>query len=206
MRVQVSMRILFLFLLLSTTSLSQKEDILVVGNFSSLCLPDSVYTTIDSLPESLDSVKVLMLFSSSTSNLSHSDIDRIEEYVRKGGGLYSGSDNWPLQAQSNQVTHQLYLKESFGNYQQTNAELNKDGNLDLDEIDTIPAGETTAAFPLDYRLKVEAWVQDQPLISSGSIGEGKIIIDGGYSRFYCAHRSESTDALLEQFIIFLSTE
>lgn len=147
-----------------------------------------------------------MLFSSSTSNFNHQDIDRIEDFIRKGGGLYSGSDNWPLQAQSNQLTHQIYKKETFGNYQQTNAEPTRDGNLHLQELDTIPAGETTAAFPLDYRLKVEAWVQDQPLISSGSLGEGKIIIDGGYSRFYCSHRSASTDELLKQFLIFLSNQ
>lgn len=198
------MRLIFFFLLFSSVSFSQEKKVLVLGNYSSLCLPDSTFSLADSLPESLVGFKVIMLFSSSTSNFNHLDIDRIEDFIRKGGGLYSGSDNWPLQAQSNQVTHQIYKKETFGNYQQTNAEPTRDGNLHLQELDTIPAGETTAAFPLDYRLKVEAWVQDQPLISSGSLGEGKIIIDGGYSRFYCSHRSDSTDELLKQFLIFLS--
>lgn len=200
------MRLIIFFLFLSTVSFSQKDSILVVGNYSSLCLPHSTFALADSLPESLEGVKIIMLFSSSTSNFSHRDIDRIEDFIRGGGGLYSGSDNWPLQAQSNQVTHQIYKKETFGNYQQTNAEPTQDGNLHLEELDTIPAGETTAAFPLDYRLKVEAWVQDQPLISSGSLGEGKIIIDGGYSRFYCSYRSDSTDELLKQFLIFLSNQ
>ena len=200
------MRLMFFFLLLSSISFSQEKKILVVGNYSSLCFPDSAFTLADSLPESLDGVKIIMLFSSSTSNFSHNDIDRIEDFIRKGGGLYSGSDNWPLQAQSNQVTHQIYKKETFGNYQQVNAEPTHYGNLHLKELDTIPAGKTTAAFPLDYRLKVEAWVQDQPLISSGSLGEGKIIIDGGYSRFYCSYRSDSTDELLKQFLIFLSNQ
>jgi hypothetical protein len=194
---------LIAFLFLSFMSHAQNNEILVVGNYASLCLADSTYTKTDSLPESLDSVKIIMLFSSSTSNFSDDDIDKIEAFVRKGGGLYSGSDNWPLQAESNQVTHQLYKKESFGNYQQESAELNVQGNLDFSQIDSVPAGQTTTAFPLDYRLKVEAWVQDQPLISSGSLGAGKIIIDGGYSRFYCDHQSNSTDALLNAFIVYL---
>ena len=200
------MRCLLIFLLISTCSFSQNNDILVVGNYTSLCLPDSVYTKADSLPESLDSVDIIMLFSSSTSNLNDKDIDKIEAFVRNGGGLYSGSDNWPLQAESNQVTNQIYRKESFGNYQVEAAEVNADGDLDLSTIDSLPAGQTTTAFPLDYRLKVEAWVQDQPLISSGKLGEGKIIIDGGYSRFYCVHRSSSTDTLLSEILKFLATK
>lgn len=203
MHVLSIMRVLLIFLLLSSTSFSQKGKIIVVGNYSALCLADSLYTLTDTLPPSLDSVEILMLFSSSTSNFDHHDIDKIEKFVRNGGGLYSGSDNWPLQAQSNQVTNQIYRKENFGVYHQANAELSTDGNLNLLDSDTIPAGETTTAFPMDYRLTVEAWVEDQPLISSGSLGEGKIIIDGGYSRFYCVNRSESTDALLKAFIQFL---
>lgn len=194
---------LLIFLLLNFNSFSQENQILVVGNYAPLCLADSLFTKADSLPESLDSTQIIMLFSSSTSNFTKHDINKIEAFVKDGGGLYSGSDNWPLQAQSNQVTHQIYKKESFGNYQQRNAELNEDGNLNLEDFDTIPAGESTAAFPLDYRLKVEAWVQDQPLILSGELGAGHIIIDGGYSRFYCSHRDASTDALLQEIISFL---
>jgi len=198
------MRALIIMLFISGSVFAQQDDILVVGNYTSLCLADSAFTKVDSLPENLDSVKIIMLFSSSTSNLDKKDIDKIETFVRNGGGLYSGSDNWPLQAESNQVTNQIYRKESFGNYQQTSAEVNTDGNLDFTNIDSVPAGQTTTAFPLDYRLKVEAWVQDQPLISSGTLDKGKIIIDGGYSRFYCLHRSQSSDALLQEFITFLA--
>lgn len=203
MHVLLIVRVLLIFLLFTTTCFSQQNRILVVGNYNSICLEDSLFTFTDSLPHSLDSVQILMLFSSSTSNLNHHDIDKIEDFVRNGGGLYSGSDNWPLQAQSNQVTNQIYRKENFGNYKQENAKLSEDGNLKLKETITIPAGKTTTAFPMDYRLKVEAWVDDQPLISSGILGKGKIIIDGGYSRFYCVNRSESTDFLLQSFLQFL---
>ena len=48
---------------------------------------------------------------------------------------------------------------------------------------------------MDYRLKVEVWLDDQPLIQSGEIGLGKIVIDGGYSRFYCANHDAEIDGI-----------
>ena len=198
------MRVVLFILMIAFNSISQDKEILVLGNYTSLCLNDSTYQMSNNLPKSLDSIDIIMLFSSSTSNLKTDDIERIEQFILDGGGLYSGADNWPLQAESNQVTFQLYKKESFGNYEQDLAALNTQGDLKFSEYDSIPAGETTTAFPLDYRLKVEAWVQDQPLISSGHLGKGKIIIDGGYSRFYCIRRDSITDELLNQIIEFLS--
>ena len=115
-----------------------------------------------------------------------------------------GAENWPLQAESNQITEKLYLKSSYGSYDQEIADNPPGGNLKLNELDTIPAGRSTVAFPLDYRLKVEAWVDDQPLIQSGQIGEGRIIVDGGYSRFYCDQRNNDTDSILVRFINYLT--
>ncbi|MFK7787641.1 MAG: hypothetical protein AB8B56_21140 [Crocinitomicaceae bacterium] len=166
-------------------------------------MEDTNARMMSSLPETLDSFKVICLFSNSTSSLNEADAIRIEEFVRSGGGLYLGAENWPLQAESNQLTQKLYLKESFGEYHLPVAEIEQEsGNLDL-EMDTIPAGKSTVAFPMDYRLKVEAWVADQPLILSGKIDEGKVIIDGGYSRFYCDQRSDITDSLWAAIIAFL---
>ena len=114
-----------------------------------------------------------------------------------------GAENWPLQAESNQLTKKLYLKESFGEYNSDVAEIEqKSGNLRL-ERETIPAGKSTVAFPMDYRLRVEAWVADQPLILSGDLDQGKIIIDGGYSRFYCDQRSDATDELWQAIMTYL---
>ncbi len=101
------------------------------------------------------------------------------------------------------MTHKFFLKESFGEYDSPIAEIEQgSGNLDL-KVETIPAGRSTVAFPMDYRLRVEAWVSDQPLILSGKVDEGKIIIDGGYSRFYCDQRSDITDSLWAAIIAFL---
>jgi hypothetical protein len=145
-----------------------------------------------------------ILFSNSTTTLSDSDVDRLIDFVEAGGGLYLGAENWPLQAESNQMTKRLYLKESFGEYQADDAEISASkGNLELDSLDNVPAGSTTVAFPMDYRLRVEAWVDDQPLILSGALEKGKVIIDGGYSRFYCDQRSETTDQLFQSFMAFL---
>lgn len=180
-----------------------QEKLLVLGNYQNLCLPDSTIVYADSLPDTLDHLEGIFLFSGSTSDLSSVDLDRIEAFVDQGGGLYLGADNWPLQAESNQVTYQLYKKESFGNYDASVATSNQLGKMRLSDLDTIPAGRTTAAFPLDYRLTVEAWIEDQPFILSGVLGSGKIVIDGGYSRFYCSNRNENSDAVYEKIRTFL---
>ena len=189
----------------SFLSIAQIESnhVLVVGNFSSICLDDSSILKAKLLPESLDSFKTICFFSNSTSSLTENEATRVETFVRSGGGLYLGAENWPLQAESNQLTKKLYLKESFGEYDVTEAQIEQQsGNLQL-EMKTIPAGRSTVAFPMDYRLRVEAWVEDQPLILSGELDAGKVIIDGGYSRFYCDQRSEITDSLWKAILAYL---
>ena len=201
------MRLLITILLFTSSVFSQENQTLLLGNYNSLCLNDSLYETSDSLPESLDDVKVIMLFSGSTSNLNQDDIERIVDFVKEGGGLYSGAENWPMQAESNQMTHRIYKKESYGEFEDVNAQSPEQaGNLALNSMDSIPAGNTTVAFPMDYRLKVEAWVEDQPIILSGQLGKGRIIIDGGYSRFYCNNRSIESDELLHIFLKFLKPD
>ena len=179
-----------------------------MGNHSSLCLDNKlVFATNQTLPDSLNDFKVIMLFSSSTSTLTNKDVNRIVTFIEKGGGLYSGAENWPLQAESNQVTNRLYKKKSFGNYQQRIAECSEHAaNLNLKGVESLPAGSSTVAFPMDYRLKVEAWINDQPLILSGKLGKGRIVIDGGYSRFYCNQRNEFSDLLFKEILLYLHSE
>lgn len=183
---------------------AQDKQVLLLGNLRSLCLEeDSLFSSASSLPDTLDSFRVICFFSNSTSSLTDDEVSRVEAFVRAGGGLYLGAENWPLQAESNQLTKKLYLKESFGEYNSDVAEIEqKSGNLRL-ERETIPAGKSTVAFPMDYRLRVEAWVADQPLILSGDLDQGKIIIDGGYSRFYCDQRSDATDELWQAIMTYL---
>lgn len=196
--------IVLLLFFLSFCAYSQKGDsALVMGNVQRICLPDSQLVIKETLPNSLEEYNSIFLFSNSTSFLSADDVIRIDSFVIQGGGLYNGSDNWPLQAEANQMTQKLYKKESFGNYEDVAAVSGDAGNLALSELDTIPAGKSTSAFPMDYRLRVEAWVADQPLILSGEYGEGRIVIDTGYSRFYCDMRDENTDAIFEKVYRFL---
>lgn len=203
MRNWCSLILLFSFSLFGQNS----EDVLLIGNHTTICLAGSRINRLDELPSSLSRYKAVFVFSNSTSALCPSDVDRLIAFVEEGGGLYLGAENWPLQAESNQLTKRIYLKESFGEYQADNAETyGSKGNMKLDSLDNVPAGSTTVAFPMDYRLRVEAWVDDQPLILSGVLEKGKLIIDGGYSRFYCDQRSETTDQLFVSFISFLLNE
>ncbi len=197
--------LLFILLLLSGFFSRAQQSALILGNHTALCLPDSTDIDVsDDLPSQLEQYHIILLFSNAQSSLSEADIDRIISFVETGGGLYTGSENWPLQAESNLITDRLYRKQSFGNYNDVEAEINQnEGNLQLSKENTIPAGNTPVAFPLDPRLKVEAWISDQPLILSGNVGEGRIIIDGGYSRFYCDQRDIRTDLLFRKILLFL---
>lgn len=196
----------FLVISLSFCAFGQEDSsrVLLIGNYASICLEDYNARKSNVLPDSLEQFDVICFFSNSTSALSDSQVLRVENFVRAGGGLYLGAENWPLQAESNQLTKKIYLKESFGEFDAEEAQIERNsGNLGL-EMETVPAGRSTVAFPMDYRLKVEAWVDDQPLILSGQLDEGKVIIDGGYSRYYCDQRTVVTDDLWKAIMAFLT--
>ena len=200
------MRVTLLYILLSF-SIQAQNGVLILGNVGSFCFTsDSAFTVSDTLPLEIDKYSTIMLFSSSRSNLEKGDIDQLLSYINKGGGLYLGAENKPLQAESNQITSRLYNKVSYGDFDADTAECAQDGNLGLKSLEEIPAGNSIVAFPLDHRLTVEAWVEDEPLILSGEIGTGKIVIDGGYSRFYCKNSTDQSEILLEQIINFLNSE
>ena len=197
----------FLFLLILYSPIHSQQKILFLGNTSSICFEkDSIeIVKYDKLPDSLTSFQAIFIFSTAESILSSSDILRLKNYLEKGGGLYCGAENWPLQAESRQITLAFYAKESWGNFDQEKGVIqseNTKNNL-FEKRDTFPAGSTTVAFPMDYRLKVEVWVDDQPLIQSGEIGAGRIVIDGGYSRFYCANHDGEIDGIFLAILTWL---
>lgn len=196
-------KFILILLLFSTTAFGQKK-ILFIGNTSNVCynLGGMEITTRNSLPDSLTNVDALFIFSSSQSILTEKNIEQVLFFLKSGKGVYLGSENWPLQAESNQITSLLLSKQTWGNFKEENANSASQGILNGKE--TIQAGTTTVAFPLDYRLKVEAWINDEPLISTGFFLGGKIIIDGGYSRFYCSEIDIEGREILSQFIQFLT--
>lgn len=195
--------LLFFFITISNPIYCQ-TSILLIGNSEKLCYQEYFSKVSDTLPDEISQFKAIYLFSNSTSQLNREDIESIIHFVEAGGGLYIGSENWPLQAESNQLTQELYKKESYGEYDKASANTSfQKGNLELNTISEIPAGKSTVAFPLDYRLTVEAWIDDQPFILSGNYGKGRIIIDGGYSRFYCENRSNACDEIFWKFLEYL---
>jgi hypothetical protein len=198
------MKIIWVIFILISKLLHGQAETAVFGNQSFFCSPDTSITHLDEIPKDLSPYKSIFIFSNATSLISKYNAERLISYVKNGGGLYIGSENWPLQAEAQQLTQLMYNKEHFGEFRQALAEKSPtQNNLELDEIESLPAGNSTVAFPLDYRLKVEAWVEDQPLILSGEYGAGRIVIDGGYSRFYCDQRNKNTDLLFLEIIRYL---
>ena len=183
-----------------------QNNILILSKNSNLCLKSiGVIDLAGHLPEQLSPYKTIFIFSNSKSVLSKKDVSRVIDFLTDGGNLYLGSESWPFQAESNQITRKLFQKECYGGFEIKSAEpASEKSNLHLIELKEIPAGETTVAFPLDYRLLVEAWVGNQPLILSGSIEQGRIIIDGGYSRFYCVNWNSNTLLLFQKIIAFFT--
>jgi hypothetical protein len=186
--------------------LQGQNKLLFTGNNALICGVSDSFEVIksDTLPESITEYAAVFLFSSAHSILSETDIENLQNFLKSGKGIYIGSENWPLQAESNQLTDRFYSKQTWGNFTEKTAFV-ADSSL-LTQNDTIPSGTTTVAFPLDYRLKVEAWIDDEPLISSGTILGGRIILDGGYSRFYCQEGKNLNQVILDDFIAFLTLE
>lgn len=195
----------FLFVLICAHNSFGQSKILFTGNVSKICLESVSYEIHSSLhfPDSINNYDVIFIFSGAQTILKDSHIESLLEFLQSGKGVYLGSENWPLQAESNQLTSLLFSKQAWGNFSQENAEFDKETGL-LSDLDTLPAGTTTVSFPLDYRLKVIAWVEDEPLIQIGETLGGQIILDGGYSRFYCDGMKDVNSSLLHQFVTFLA--
>lgn len=187
--------ILSIFLCFSLTSISQIQ-VLLIGNSEKICptIVDSIqYVQLDSLPDTLTDFDVIFIFSNAKSILTKSDQETMITHLQAGNGIYIGCENWPLQAEANQLTNSLLGKEFWGNNTEENALIcHKEQSL-FEDKKMIKAGNSSVQFPLDYRLKTEVWIDDEPLILSSRSFGGGLILDGGYSRFYCSEKGESDD-------------
>lgn len=180
----------------------------MIGNTHKICdFSDSTFVKLDTFPSDLEAFDVIMIFSNSTSFIQDEQLNKLITFLKNGGGLYIGAENYPLQAEANQVTRKLYNKETYGSFNSELAEVSEDsGNLKLNEIDSVPSGKSTVAFPLDYRLSVDLWVGDAPLLLSGSYQSGRIVLDGGYSRFYCDQNNSQSDQVFLKILNYLLHE
>jgi hypothetical protein len=187
--------------------LAQSKGLILGRNFPLPEIDSSVqlqYAT--SFPN--DSLKIydfILIFSSSNSNLNNGNIAEIQSYVNQGGNLYLGADNWPFVEESNQLTQIFFGKRYWGNQELNNELMRKKKPLkEVSDNNQDYAAQSTVNFPMDYRLKVEVWSGDEPLILSGNFGKGKIILDGGYARFNLAlNQSAESKQIFNELIQFL---
>ena len=195
--------IAFIFSLTLSLYSHSQEQILLLGNTKQLCFTDSTiqFVSAETLPKETSAFRTIMVFSSAHSRLSSTDIDHILEFVSAGGGLYIGSENWPLQAEGSALTERLYTKSVWTAPESTKKDISNTGIFR--EIKHFPPGSTPVVFPMDFQLHVEVWYNDEPLILSGKLGKGKLLIDGGYSRFYCNSMGEFENEVLNVVLNFL---
>jgi len=197
--------LIFCLFILSTSSGKTQNNYLVVGNTYSLCL-DTALFSVKSTIDSLEEYEVLFIFSNATSSLSEADLDRIQTFLSAGKGVYIGCENWPLQAEAQQLTKRLFSKEFWGETNETIATTNVLSESIFNDKSTIPAGKSIVLFPLDVRLNVEAWVKDEPVILSSEFFGGRLILDGGYSRFYCSDMNTDTKEVWNILLNYLNGE
>jgi hypothetical protein len=187
--------IIVIILFWSSISVAQTK-VLIVGNFKNICpvKTDSVdYIQLDSLPEKLLDFKAILIFSNAQSILSKEDQEHLITFLETGNGIYIGCENWPLQAEANQLTNGLFGKEFWGNNNQEIAVVCQKEQSLFENKKSIIAGNSAVQFPLDFRLNTEVWIDDEPLILSSRSFGGALILDGGYSRFYCYEKGKSDD-------------
>jgi len=193
---------LLIGILLSNLCWSQGH-ILLLGNTTQLCFTDSSsqFLSCEKIPVTLAEFDAIMVFSSAHSRLSSNDIDKIIQFVADGGGLYIGSENWPLQSEGKLLTEQIYSKSAWASTEKSRVSVGNTGIFS--DVRDFPTGLTPVVFPLDYQLNVEVWYNDEPLILTGKVGSGKIVIDGGYSRFYCQSMGEPEKKVLRIILEYL---
>lgn len=166
--------IIYLFLLM-TLSANAQEKLAYYGNVDPVCFP-----TVDSIKfvpfifDSLGTYDGVLIFSSANSQLPVHSSDSLINFLQQGGKLYIGCENWPLQAEGNQITTLLFNKQFWGNEQ-----------LSTHQKEDLSLGNSVVTFPLDHRLEVVTWIEDEPLVLSTNHFGGTLVLDGGYSKFYC---------------------
>jgi hypothetical protein len=117
--------ILLFFCCFSISILCGQNRIFLFGNSKKICSEsDSLIVERGLvLPSSLSGYAAIFIFSTAESLLGPQDVNRLVAYLEGGGGLYCGSDNWPLMAESRVVTLHLFNKESWGDFDKLEAEV-----------------------------------------------------------------------------------
>jgi hypothetical protein len=194
------MRLTILFFSLSFFCIGQ--EVLMYGNSQVNFHEELILEVrrIDSIVQNeLDSCDLLLIFSTGNSRLSEEEQNLIVDFVTEGGSLYLGAENFPFNEECNQLSERFLQLKGYGNFVSDSLMFSADNSLDLIGKPNFESGISTISFPMDFRTKVIAWSNDNPIIISAEFGKGKIILDGGYSRFY----NEENRMFFEIILTFL---
>ena len=190
-----------LSLLLYAFSSNAQNEILVVGNSNEICFDTNLNVVYEDNLDHIFDYRVLLIFSGASSTLKNDDISKIMMFIKNGGGLYLGCDNWPFQAESDVILDSFFSFHSWGNFDSEIAHVSEVS--EITQLKEITSGISVAVFPVNSNFKVDVWIEDQPLIMSGDFDNGRLILDGGYSRFYCENMNGSSNLLLIDLINYL---
>jgi hypothetical protein len=178
-----------------------QKEILVIGNYNEICFDTNLNIEFGTHLDKLLDYDIVLIFSGVISAIKPDEIPKIIEFISKGGSLYLGCDNWPFQAESNLILEFLFSFHSWGNFDATSARVSEASELTC--MKEIPPGNSVAVFPLSPYFEVDVWVTDKPLIMSGSFERGILVVDGGYSRFYCSNWCRNSSQIFADLISYL---
>lgn len=193
--------ILFIYISL----IGNSQEVLVIGNSQSVALNElenANYTIQTDVPNNLDNYDCIFIFSTAKNSFSENQFQQLLAYVAGGKGIYCGAENYPLNAEFDQFLNLLIGQVSYGKYDCKQARFDEQSNLKQENLQEVASGNSIVSFPLDHRMQVDLWVNDQPLIASMNYENGRIVLDGGYSRFYSAN-SDDVKQLWKSIIEYL---
>ncbi len=196
--------LVFWHLMFLQNMLFAQKDILVIGNSDEICFDSSYNVNIANNLDDLLSYDIALIFSGVSSRIKKEDFSNIIEFVSRGGGLYLGCENWPFQAETNQILDHFFSFQSWGNFQSSYAKVSDDS--EITELKEIPTGNSVTVFPMNSNFKVDVWLDDNPIVMSGDFNNGRIVVDGGYSRFYCSEINETSKMFFLNLMKYLGSQ
>lgn len=192
---------LTILLLSKDCLLSQQLDtVIVYGNHQPIChLKNCIY--IDSISKIKFYAGKTFYILSTLQTISEKEVALIKNHLQLGGNLYIGLDNWPHQKEgvvilSSWFQIHFYDEEKKGHLKKGYGVLNGP-----DSINSYV--QSNGYFSIHPNFKIEYWSNDCPVIMSAQHGKGRMIIDGGYVRFFCENISKEDAILLNEIIQYL---
>lgn len=147
--------------------------------------------------QSLQSYSQLWIFSSGNNQISVPFKDSILSFLAAGKGVYLGAENEPFWEEANSITESVWNTSFYGNFAGERVSVSRNETEVKTESIDFYQGNTVSVFPMHPSFQVISWVEDEPLLLMTREENQKVIVDGGYSRFFVGREEGLIELILE---------